>query len=72
MASAVIATFYSFQKFESIISPILNKPKPSPPKAEPTKEQEKGTEGQEGKKPASDQTPKPDANNVNELGMEVD
>ncbi|VDK85292.1 unnamed protein product [Litomosoides sigmodontis] len=60
------------QKFENIITPILNKPKPPPPKAEPTKEQEKTTEGQEGQDPASDQTPKQDANNKNELGMEVD
>ncbi|KAK6100995.1 Hsp70 family protein [Brugia pahangi] len=60
------------QKFESIILPILNKPKPSPPKAEPAKEPEKGSDGQKGENPASDHAPKTDANNVNELGMEVD
>ncbi|KAL4001834.1 Hsp70 family protein [Acanthocheilonema viteae] len=60
------------QKFESIILPILNKPKPSPAKAEATKEQEKGSEGQKAENPPSDQAPKTDANDVNELGMDVD
>ncbi|CAG9535600.1 unnamed protein product [Cercopithifilaria johnstoni] len=61
------------QKLESIILPILNKPKPPPPaKAEPTKEPEKGSEGQKGENLASDRAPEADAGNINEPGMEVD
>lgn len=60
------------QKFENIILPILNKPKPSPAKAEPAKEPEKESEDKKNENPAADHAPKTDANNVNELGMEVD
>uniref|UniRef100_A0A915Q5H5 Uncharacterized protein n=1 Tax=Setaria digitata TaxID=48799 RepID=A0A915Q5H5_9BILA len=60
------------QKFENIISPILNKPKPSPPKAEPAKEPEKKNGDQKEENPAPDHAPKGDANNVDEPGMEVD
>ncbi|VDK65564.1 unnamed protein product [Onchocerca ochengi] len=60
------------QKFENIILPILNKPKPSPAKAEPAKEPGKESEDKKNEDPAADHAPKTDANNVNELGMEVD